>query len=202
MTKDWAASIAAAQRKTTCWKNGKEFERIKYGCEEDDWGATSHPCGDCGVQKGEYHVPGCDVERCPSCGGQAIGCECSSSRLPKKPPKPFSKREQGIVAARRLFQWRHVGFTESGDSVFEVSNNSAMVLPYLSIGVQGKGGSKLIGGAWLDVSGIGSGQTGKVEHHCYKEVLAPEEHEFFTEPDPTPETRDRYWEFERISSGK
>jgi hypothetical protein len=199
MRKGWAARIAAAQRKATCWKNGREFDRIRYGCEEDDWGATSHPCGDCGVQKGEYHVPGCDVERCPSCGGQAIGCECSSSKLPKKPPKPFSKREQGIVEARKLFQWRHVGFTESGDSVFEVSNNSAMVLPYLSIGVQGKGGSKLIGGAWLDVSCIGPGQTGKVEHHCYKEMLAPEDHEFFTEPDPTPETRDRYWEFERIS---
>ena len=202
MTKGWAARIAAAQRKTTCWKNGKEFERVKYGYEEEDWGANSHPCGDCNVEKGEYHVPGCDVEGCPSCGGQAIGCECSSSRLPKKPAKPFSKREQGIVEARRLFQWWHLGFAENGDSIFQVSNNSAMVLPYLSIGVQGKGGSKLIGGAWLNVSAIGPGHTGKVEHHCYKEMLAPEEHEFFATPDPTPETRDRFWEFERVSRGK
>ena len=75
-----------------------------------------------------------------------------------------------------------------------------MVLPYLSIGVQGKGGSKLIGGAWLNVSTILPGQTGKVEHQCYKEMLAAVEHEFFDTPEPTPETRDLLWEFEKISS--
>ncbi len=202
MTKSWTARVAAAQRKTTCWKNGKEFERIRYGNEEDDWGANDHPCGDCGVEKGEFHVPGCDVERCPSCSGQMIGCDCSSSSKPKKPPKPFSKRDLGIVEARKLFQWRHLGFAENGNSVFEVSNGSAMTLPYLSIGVQGKGGTKLVGGAWLNVSTIGPGQTGKVEHQCYKEMLAPEEHEFFHKPDPTPESREEYWEFERMSSGR
>jgi hypothetical protein len=202
MTKGWNSRIAAAQRKTTCWKNGNEFGRIRYGDEEDDWGANNHPCGDCGVEKGAYHVPDCDIERCPSCGGQMIGCECSSSKLPKKSAKPFSKREQAIVEARKLFQWRHLGYAENGNSIFEVSNNSAMTLPYLSIGVQGKGGSKLVGGAWLNVSAIGPGRTGKVEHQCYKEMLTPEEHEFFNKPDPTSETKDRFWEFERISSGK
>lgn len=31
-------------------------------------------CHDCGVEEGELHGPGCDMERCPTCGIQAITC--------------------------------------------------------------------------------------------------------------------------------
>jgi len=34
------------------------------------------PCHDCNVQRGGFHHPGCDQERCPRCGGQRISCEC------------------------------------------------------------------------------------------------------------------------------
>ena len=33
-------------------------------------------CHDCGAKEGEYHEPGCDMERCPFCGGQLISCDC------------------------------------------------------------------------------------------------------------------------------
>ena len=33
-------------------------------------------CGDCGAEEGMFHDWGCDMERCPFCGGQLISCEC------------------------------------------------------------------------------------------------------------------------------
>lgn len=37
-------------------------------------------CHDCEAKPGEYHDMGCDVERCPDCGGQMIGCYCEDPR--------------------------------------------------------------------------------------------------------------------------
>jgi hypothetical protein len=70
----WPAKLARAQQQTTYTV---EVPRIRYGDEPDDWGADRLPCHDCGAIKGEYHVPGCDVERCPFCGGQAMCCDCN-----------------------------------------------------------------------------------------------------------------------------
>lgn len=37
-------------------------------------------CHDCGIQHGNFHHPGCDVEKCPRCGGQIISCGCQGSK--------------------------------------------------------------------------------------------------------------------------
>ena len=78
MIASWPARIEAAQALTHYEINGESHPRVKYGEEDDDWGADRQPCHDCRVLTGQYHVgPACDVERCPVCGGQVIGCDCS-----------------------------------------------------------------------------------------------------------------------------
>jgi hypothetical protein len=72
----WPDRIREAQMETTCVVGGVELPRVRYGNEAEDWGANDHPCHDCSAIKGEFHVPGCDVERCPTCGAQLFGCDC------------------------------------------------------------------------------------------------------------------------------
>lgn len=45
------------------------FKRKKYG-------GPAERCHGCGARKGYYHHAGCDMEQCPICGKQAIGCGC------------------------------------------------------------------------------------------------------------------------------
>jgi hypothetical protein len=76
MVKGWPERIIEAQKVSHYSIDGRLFERVRYGSERDDWGADQHPCHDCAVLKGQYHVPRCDGEQCPKCGEQVISCDC------------------------------------------------------------------------------------------------------------------------------
>jgi hypothetical protein len=56
-------------------RRGKSVKRVFCG-DAGDWGAgdPDYVCNDCNAGFGQPHHPGCDTERCPSCGGQMLGC--------------------------------------------------------------------------------------------------------------------------------
>ena len=56
-------------------EKGEEVLRITCG-GPGDWGdeCPGGNCGDCNADPGQIHHVGCDIERCPGCGGQMLGC--------------------------------------------------------------------------------------------------------------------------------
>jgi hypothetical protein len=76
MIEGWPEKIRSAQKLSSYTLKGRSVPRIRYGDEQDDWHADRVACHDCRVIKGEFHVPSCDVEECPACGGQLLSCDC------------------------------------------------------------------------------------------------------------------------------
>ena len=64
--------IVIAQRYTTIRESRKDGYR--YVERERYLGKYGGSCPDCGVNEGEYHTAMCDIEACPTCGGQLLMC--------------------------------------------------------------------------------------------------------------------------------
>ena len=60
-------------------------------------------CPDCGVEPGQLHQRGCDIEQCERCGGQLLGCgHRAKLRLPWTGIEPGVEecRQYGLFARR------------------------------------------------------------------------------------------------------
>jgi len=64
----------------TCTKTQIVLAGQTYERSREHFGEPSGRCLDCGIKHGGVHHLGCDVERCPKCGLQLIGCDCSWGR--------------------------------------------------------------------------------------------------------------------------
>src|SRR5215470_10485747 len=71
----WRQHFATAAMETTYWIGTKVYPRLPHPASCFS-GGEMDCCPDCGAEVGELHIPGCDLERCPKCGGQAISCWC------------------------------------------------------------------------------------------------------------------------------
>lgn len=73
----WHEAMEEAQALVALQINGADYPRIGHGLQEREHGMEPpHGCHDCHVKTGQLHIPGCDMEKCPRCGGQIITCDC------------------------------------------------------------------------------------------------------------------------------
>ena len=63
-------TVANSCSKKVLFIGGQGYKRnVKYH-------DINERCHDCGIINGNIHHFGCDMERCPKCEEQIIGCEC------------------------------------------------------------------------------------------------------------------------------
>ena len=75
MSADWPQEIEDAQELKGYVMHGQPLNRVKHSAAGDA-GEHGELCQECGVLKGQFHVPGCHQEDCPRCAGKLVECSC------------------------------------------------------------------------------------------------------------------------------
>jgi hypothetical protein len=75
MSADWPQEIEDAQELKGYVMHGQPFNRVLHSAVGDA-GGQDELCQECGVLKGQFHVPGCLQEDCPRCAGKLVECSC------------------------------------------------------------------------------------------------------------------------------
>jgi len=103
MTADWPQRILDAQAKGHYSSHGIPHPRIPFGSDDPRWG--ERPCRNCGVIKGELHVPDCEYEYCPVCRrGSLQSCDCRIDEFWEEPP-PATAVDRAVSAMAPLAMW-------------------------------------------------------------------------------------------------
>ena len=79
VNRDWVEEIKRAQEHSTYLIGRQVYERVAFGEEPGLSEKPANPCPGCAVRAGEYHVSGCEHERCPACQLPALECNCQYS---------------------------------------------------------------------------------------------------------------------------
>jgi hypothetical protein len=72
--------VDEAQRRRAYRIQGEPLARVPFGSEVAGLARADERCADCFAERGEFHVPGCEHEQCPACGGRVISCDCAYGR--------------------------------------------------------------------------------------------------------------------------
>ena len=105
MIKGWPEKIEAAQSQPLVMIDGTKHYRIRYGEETKDFGADRQPCRDRGVEKGQLHVVGCELERCAVCGARPFPAIVIMEMIRKKALSNLCVGGKGGIAS--LFHTSH-----------------------------------------------------------------------------------------------